>query len=69
MLDMVKALESASGKTIAYKIVARRAGDVAQCYSDASLALTELGWKAEATIEDMATDSWRWQENNPDGYR
>ena len=69
VLDMVKALESASGKTIAYKIVARRAGDVAQCYSDASLALTELGWKAEATIEDMATDSWRWQENNPDGYR
>ncbi|MFT4997980.1 MAG: UDP-glucose 4-epimerase [Flavobacteriales bacterium] len=69
VLDLVKALECACGKTIPYEIVARRAGDVAQCYSDASLALAELGWKAEATIEDMAEDSWRWQEMNPDGYR
>jgi UDP-glucose 4-epimerase len=69
VLDLVKALECACGKTIPYEIVARRAGDVAQCYSDASLALAELAWKAEATIEDMAEDSWRWQEMNPDGYR
>jgi UDP-glucose 4-epimerase len=69
VFDLVKALECASGKTIPYKIVARRAGDVAQCYADASLALAELAWKAEATIEDMTEDSWRWQEMNPDGYR
>lgn len=69
VLEMVKALEQASGKTIAYKIVNRRAGDVAQCYADASLALAELDWKAEASVEDMAQDSWRWQSKNPNGYR
>ena len=53
---------------IPYVIKPRRAGDIATCYSDASLAEKELGWKAENGIKEMCEDSWRWQKNNPNGY-
>ena len=68
VLEMVKAFEQASGKTVAYQIAPRREGDIAQCYAATDLAERELGWKALRSITDMTTDTWRWQSNNPDGY-
>lgn len=68
VLDVVKAFEKASGVKIPYTIGARRAGDIATCYSDPSKALAELGWKATRDIEEMCEDSWRWQSQNPNGY-
>jgi len=69
VLEMLKAFERACGKTLAYKLEARRPGDVASCYADPALAEQELGWKAHLTLEDMCADSWRWQSQNPAGYR
>lgn len=68
VLDVVKSFEKATGTSIPYKICERRAGDIATCYADASLANIELGWEATKNIDDMCSDSWRWQKNNPDGY-
>jgi UDP-glucose 4-epimerase len=68
VLQMIKAFEKASGKSIPYRIVARRPGDVANSYADSSLANQELGWKASRGIEEMTRDSWNWQRNNPLGY-
>ncbi len=68
VLDMVRAFEKASGRRIAYKIAPRREGDIATCYADPGLAARELGWKAEKGIEEMCADTWRWQQQNPDGY-
>lgn len=68
VLDFVKAFSKASGKEIPYKIVGRRAGDVAMCYADSSKAEKELGWKAKYELEEMCQDSWRWQSMNPNGY-
>ncbi len=68
VLDMVKAFEKASGRKVAYRIVPRRSGDIAQCYADPSLASQELGWKAERGVDEMCEDSWRWQSSNPNGY-
>jgi UDP-glucose 4-epimerase len=68
VLDMVKAFEQATGKKIPYKISARRAGDIAECYADPQKALKELGWTAVKNINDMCVDLWRWQSNNPSGY-
>ena len=69
VLDMVRAFEKASGKKVAYRIAPRRPGDIAECYADPSLAEKELGWKAERGIAEMCADSWRWQANNPAGYK
>lgn len=68
VLDIVKAFEQASGQKIEYKIVDRRPGDLDVCYSDASKALNELGWKAERGLLEMCEDSWRWQSGNPNGF-
>ncbi|OAM51221.1 UDP-glucose 4-epimerase GalE [Methylovorus sp. MM2] len=61
VLEMVKAFESATGKTIPYQLAPRRAGDVATSYTDPEYAENALGWKAEKTINDMCMDTWRWQ--------
>ena len=61
VLEMVRAFEAASGRPVPYRIVARRPGDIAACYADASLAERELDWKAERDVAQMCADAWRWQ--------
>ncbi|XP_041810119.1 UDP-glucose 4-epimerase isoform X1 [Chelmon rostratus] len=68
VLQMVKAMEKASGREIAYKVGPRRGGDVASCYADPRLAENELAWKAEFELERMCEDLWRWQSMNPTGF-
>lgn len=68
VLEIIKAFESAAGKTIPYEVTGRRPGDVAACYAECSLANKELGWKAEKSLADACADSWRWQSQNPEGY-
>ena len=68
VLDVIHAFEKACGHPLKYEIAARRAGDLATCYSDPSKAGRELGWKAERDIDEMCEDSWRWQSMNPNGY-
>ena len=68
VLDMVGAFEQASGNKVPYQIVARRAGDVAQCWADPARAARDLGWHAQFDLARMCADSWRWQQMNPEGY-
>jgi UDP-glucose 4-epimerase len=68
VLQLVAAFERASGKPVPYQIVARRPGDIASCYADASRAKTLLGWQAELDLDAMCADTWRWQAANPRGY-
>ena len=68
VLELIAAFERASGRTVAHEVVARRPGDVAACYADASLAEALLGWKAKRDLMAMCADSWRWQSNNPEGF-
>ena len=69
VLEMVHMFEEVSGRPIPYKIVDRRPGDIATCYADPSLAYELLGWKAKRGLREMCEDSWRWQSQNPNGYR
>jgi len=68
VLDMVKAFENASGVKVPYHFAPRRTGDIAKCYADPSYAKEILGWEAKKNVDEMCTDSWRWQSNNPNGY-
>lgn len=69
VLEMIRAFSKAVGHDIPYVIKPRRAGDIATCYADATKAKNELGWVAERDIDDMCRDAWRWQSQNPNGYR
>lgn len=68
VLELVRAFEQASGRKVPYRIVARRPGDVAECYADPTLATQLLGWRAELNIDAMCQDAWRWQSQNPHGF-
>ncbi|MDO4847858.1 MAG: UDP-glucose 4-epimerase GalE [Clostridiaceae bacterium] len=68
VLDIINGFEKATGVKINYKIVDRRPGDIATCYSDPSKAKEVLGWEAKRDIEEMCEDSWRWQSQNPNGF-
>lgn len=69
VFDVVKAFEKVSGKTINYKVMPRREGDVPVVYADPSKAKEELGWETKKTLEDMCRDGWNWQSQNPQGYK
>ncbi|MGV8711723.1 MAG: UDP-glucose 4-epimerase GalE, partial [Nitrosomonas sp.] len=68
VLEVVRAYEQASGRSVSYKIAPRRPGDVAACYADPKRAQELLNWKAKRGLNEMCTDSWRWQNTNPTGY-
>jgi UDP-glucose 4-epimerase len=68
VLEVVRAYEAASGRPVPYRIEPRRAGDVAACWADPSLARQLLGWQARHDLHRMCADSWRWQQQNPRGF-
>lgn len=68
VLEMISAMEKATGLKIPYEICGRRVGDVARVFSDCKLAEKELGWKAKRGLNEMCVDLWRWQTKNPNGF-
>ncbi|KAJ8906061.1 hypothetical protein NDN08_002560 [Rhodosorus marinus] len=68
VLEMVKAFSKAAGKDLPYKLVERRAGDIAELYCSPDFARDFLHWEAKLTLDDMCADVWRWQSQNPEGY-
>ena len=69
VLEMVSTFEKVNGVAVPYQVLPRRSGDVAACWADATRAKTELDWYAQKDLAAMLADSWRWQRNNPQGYR
>lgn len=68
VLEMIAAMEKASGRKIKYEVGPRREGDIATCYAATDKARKELGWTATRTLDDMCIDLWKWQSSNPNGY-
>ena len=69
VLEVISAFEKAAQHPVPYRIVPRRAGDIAKSWSDPSKAFQDLGWKAAFSLKEMMDDTWRWQVNNPNGYQ
>ena len=67
VLEVVHAFEKASGKTVNYKIVGRRPGDIATCYANAQKAKELLGWEATRNLEQMCRYAWNFTSKNPQG--
>lgn len=69
VLDVVKAFEGASGRKVPYTLQPRRPGDIAECWADPAKAKDELGWVATRDLKTMCEDAWRWQSQNPNGFK
>lgn len=68
VLDMVRSFERASGRPVAYRVISRRAGDIATCYANPAYASQELGWVAARGLDEMCRDTWHWQQRHPNGF-
>lgn len=69
VLDIVNKFKLVNEIPVAYKIAARRPGDIATCYADPSKAQNTLKWKCQYSLQDMLEHTWNWQKNNPNGYK
>lgn len=69
VLEVKNTFEQVNGVSVAYEIASRRSGDVATSFANNARAIKELGWTPKYTLEDMLTDSWNWQKQNPTGYQ
>ena len=68
VLEVVRAFELASSRSVPYTVVERRDGDAASTVADPRLAATRLGWRTRRSLEEMCRDGWTWQQANPEGY-
>jgi UDP-glucose 4-epimerase len=62
VLEIIKCFEKENRIKLKYVIGERRYGDAAAIYADVTKASEVLNWKAEKTLADMVTDSWRWEK-------
>ncbi len=61
VLEVINSFEKVSGKSLNYKIVGRRPGDVEKVWADTSFANQELGWIAEKSLDEMMSSAWKWE--------
>ena len=64
VLDLVNTYSKINNVDIPYKIVERRAGDIAKCFADPTKANKELNWSCKYNLEDMCKDSYTFQLNS-----
>ncbi|MDH3754630.1 MAG: UDP-glucose 4-epimerase GalE [Acidimicrobiia bacterium] len=69
VLEVIGAASRAIGRPVPHEVGPRRPGDVPELVADVTRAQNELGWRAERDLAAMCADHWRWQQQNPDGYR
>ena len=69
VLQMIEAFERVNKVNVPFEITNRRLGDVASCYADTSFAQECIGWQSKFNLDDMCRDAWRWQKQNPNGYK
>lgn len=67
VMEVLHSFEKACGKDLPYKVLPRRAGDIATCYADTKKAKELFGWEAKYTLDEMTADGWNFTKNNPNG--
>ena len=69
VLEILRSFEKVSKTPIPFQVAARRNGDIAKCFASVDRAKNELQWTAKKSLDDMMSDTWKWQKNNPEGYQ
>ncbi len=64
VLEMIQSYEKASGKKIPYRVVSRRAADIASCYASVDKARQVLGWSADRSLLDICKSSWIFESKS-----
>ncbi|KAI9229273.1 MAG: hypothetical protein DHS80DRAFT_14279 [Piptocephalis tieghemiana] len=68
VLELVGIMSETVGRSLPYRMLPMRPGDVKELRADPGKAQAKLGWVAHRTIREMCQDTWRWRSLNPHGY-
>lgn len=68
VLQAVETFARVTGREVCWRAAPRRPGDIPVCYAAVEAARELLGWSARRGLEQMCADSWRWRQDNPEGY-
>jgi len=69
VLEVIRAVEKVTGRTVPHNFAPRRAGDPPALYADSSKAKNELGWTVKfPDIESIVSTAWKWHSAHPAGY-
>jgi len=63
VMEVIKSFEKVAGQKLNYKIAPRREGDVIQAYADTTKSNTDLGWKAQLSLDDALFSAWKWEKH------
>lgn len=63
VFEAIESFQRVSGVKLKYRIIGRRSGDIEKIWADTSLANSELGWKAESTVDDAMKTAWEWEKS------
>ena len=58
--EVVTTFEEVTGMHVPLGLGPRRAGDLATCVADPSLALAELHWHPKQGLSEICRDTWHW---------
>lgn len=67
VLEVIKSFEKVSDKSLNYRIVDRREGDITAAYADTTKANEDLGWKSESTLDEAMASAWKWEQKVRNG--
>ena len=68
VFQIINEFQKVTGRTIPFEVVSKRDGDVAICIADISKAMRLFNWIPKRNLQQMCSDIWNWQKNNPNGY-
>lgn len=69
VLELIEAFKRVNKVEVPYVIAPRRPGDMAVNFASTSKAERELGWKSKLGLDEMVRDTWKWQTQNPNGFK
>tara|TARA_B100000900_G_scaffold404403_1_gene412735 strand:+ start:86 stop:1114 length:1029 start_codon:yes stop_codon:yes gene_type:complete len=62
VLEVIQAFERINRTKVPYRVIDRRAGDIAKIYADTARANDDLDWRAQLNLDDMMKSAWEWQK-------
>jgi UDP-glucose 4-epimerase len=62
VMEVIKSFERTSGVKLNYEIKERRPGDIVKVWADTEFANSELGWKADKSLDEMTRSAWKWEQ-------
>ena len=62
VLEVIRAAESATGRSVRRKIGPRRPGDPPILVADPAKAKKLLGWTARRNLDDIVSSAWTWMQ-------